>query len=230
MATKAVETIIPIKPIELLEVPIVIVGKTPLITHAWSEKAKQMILDTQTKAAKTQKHEIRIPYNDFIDSLNWLTEKPKHGTTNEEAKNNFEKAVKKGAHFGFHIGGIKQSFITGAYRSGLGVVQTELKGTFILRGAGEFSTFSYAEIKSPNPPNFREDTVNVGGMKKSADLRYRGEFVEWEIPLILQYNKNGKYSLEQLLNIINYGGFATGIGEWRPEKDGQNGMYYLKQM
>jgi hypothetical protein len=35
--------------------------------------------------------------------------------------------------------------------------------------------------------------------------------------------------LEQLLNIVNAGGFAVGIGEWRPEKDGQYGMYYLKQ-
>ena len=27
----------------------------------------------------------------------------------------------------------------------------------------------------------------------------------------------------------NAGGFATGIGEWRPKKDGQYGMYKLKE-
>ena len=74
----------------------------------------------------------------------------------------------------------------------------------------------------------REDTVMVGGMSRVADLRYRGQFDVWEIPLIMQYNKNGKYTREQLLNIINAGGFAVGIGEWRPEKDGQYGMYRLK--
>ena len=140
-----------------------------------------------------------------------------------------EKAIRKGARFGFHIGGIKQSFITGAYRSGMDVKQTELRGSFFLRGKGEYSNTDYAEIITKNPPRMREDTVMVGGMSKSADLRYRGQFDEWEIPLILQYNKNGKYSLEQLLNIVNAGGFAVGIGEWRPEKDGQYGMYYLKQ-
>ena len=46
--------------------------------------------------------------------------------------------------------------------------------------------------------------------------------------MIMEYPKNGKYNLEQLLNLINYGGFVTGIGEWRPEKDGQHGMYRLK--
>jgi hypothetical protein len=28
--------------------------------------------------------------------------------------------------------------------------------------------------------------------------------------------------------MVNYGGFCVGIGEWRPEKKGQFGMYELK--
>ena len=82
---------------------------------------------------------------------------------------------------------------------------------------------------TPNPPSFREDAVNVGGVGKSADLRYRGQFDEWEIPLKIRYNKNGKYTIEQLLATANMGGFAVGIGEWRPDKDGQYGMYELKE-
>lgn len=77
-------------------------------------------------------------------------------------------------------------------------------------------------------PVMREDMVRVGGMSKTADIRYRGMFESWEIPMLMEYNKNGKYSLEQLLNCVNVGGFACGIGEWRPEKDGQFGMYRLK--
>jgi hypothetical protein len=65
-------------------------------------------------------------------------------------------------------------------------------------------------------------------MSKSADIRYRAEFKEWRIPLKLKYMRDGKYSLQQILNMINYGGFCTGIGEWRPEKDGQFGMYHLE--
>ena len=228
MAKKEEAKVLEVMNIELVEVPLTIIGTTPLIVHARSEKAKREMLEKQMGVAKARKHAIKVPNNDFINSLNWLTEKPEDGADNEEAINNFNEAVKKGAAWGFHIGGIKQSFITGAARSGMDVKMTELRGAFFLRGAGEHSNTDYAEIITPVPPHIREDMVVVGGMSKAADLRYRGQFDTWEIPLIMQYNKNGKYSLEQLLNLVNAGGFATGIGEWRPEKDGQYGMYQLK--
>ena len=227
MAKKAEAKVLEVLSVDLAEVEITIVGRTPLIVHRWSEKAKREMLEKQMGVAKKRKHEIKVPTNDFIGSLNWLTPMPELGADDAEATENCDEAIRKGARFSFHIGGIKQSFITGANRSGMDVKQTELRGSFFLRGKGEYSNTDYAEIITKNPPRMREDTVMVGGMSKSADLRYRGQFDEWEIPLILQYNKNGKYSLEQLLNIVNAGGFAVGIGEWRPEKDGQYGMYYL---
>ena len=62
-----------------------IVGDTPLIVHAWDEKAKRMMLEKQMgKAAKT-KHEIKVPTNDFINSLYWLTEKPQNGIDDADA-------------------------------------------------------------------------------------------------------------------------------------------------
>lgn len=204
-----------------------IVGDTPLIVHAWDEKAKRMMLDKQMgKAAKT-KHEIKVPTNDFINSLYWLTEKPQNGVDDADAWHNFEAAVNKGAKFGFSIGGIKQSFITGAARGGLDVKMTELRGAFFLEGDTEASNFDFAEIVGPAPV-MREDMVKVGGMSKTADIRYRGEFRTWEIPLRMRINKNGKYSVEQLLNCVTMGGFVTGIGEWRPERDGQFGMFHLE--
>lgn len=204
-----------------------IVGDTPLIVHAWDEKAKRMMLEKQMgKAAKT-KHEIKVPTNDFINSLYWLTEKPENGISDTEAWHNYEAAVNKGAKFGFSIGGIKQSFITGAARGGLDVKMTELRGAFFLEGDTEASNFDFAEIVGPAPV-MREDMVKVGGMSKTADIRYRGEFRTWEIPLKMRLNKNGKYSMEQLLNCVTMGGFVTGIGEWRPERDGQFGMFHLE--
>lgn len=215
--------------VEVSEAKIVIKGTTPLIVHAWSDKAKRIMLDKMTGVAKAKKHDVRIPWNDFIDSLHWLTPKPKHGTNDEEAKKNFDDAVKKGAKFGFSISGIKQSMVLGAIRTGMDAKGTELRGTMFLQGIGETSNFDYAEIVTKEPPKFREDTVNVGGVSKSADLRYRAQFDEWEIPLKLRFNKNGKYSIEQLLATVNMGGFAVGIGEWRPDRDGQYGMYELKE-
>ena len=34
-------------------------------------------------------------------------------------------------------------------------------------------------------------------------------------------------TLEQIVNLINLGGFTCGIGEWRPEKDGSFGTYQV---
>lgn len=225
MAVKKSNTI-EIKPINIDTVDLTIVGITPLIIHAWSHKAKQEMLDKQRGKKVGAKHDIKIPYNDLIGSLYWLTEQPELGKDDAEAEHNFYSAIENGAKFGFPVTGIKQSIIAGAYRAGLDVKQTELRGTFFLEGGTDSSTIDIAEIVG-SAPSIREDMVKVGGMSKTADIRYRGEFREWEIPLRLKYNRDGKYSLEQILNFVNYGGFVVGIGEWRPERDGQNGMYQL---
>lgn len=226
MATKKASTV-NINAPEFEEVRFRIVGDTPLIVHAWSSKARRQMLDKQMGKATRTKHEIKVPVNDFIESLYWLTEKPELGIDDADAQRNFDKAVEDGARFGFSIGGIKQSFITGAARGGLDVRMTELRGAFFLEGDTDVATFDMAEIVGP-APIMREDFVKVGGMSKTADIRFRGQFNEWEIPLKLRYNKNGKYSLEQILNCVTVGGFVTGIGEWRPERDGQMGMYHLE--
>lgn len=225
MATKKTDQI-EVRPINKQIIEITIKGTTPLIVHAWSEKAKREMLDKQRGKKVTSKHAIKIPVNDFIESLNWLTEKPELGETDEQAEANYTNALLNGAKFGFPVTGIKQSIIAGAYRAGLDVKQTELRGSFFIEGATDASTIDMAEIVGP-PPIMREDMVKVGGMSKVADIRYRGEFLEWEIPLRIRYNADGKYSLEQIINMVNYGGFVCGIGEWRPERDGQFGMYEL---
>lgn len=227
MAAAKKVSAVEIKPMELQRVDITIIGTTPLIVHAWSDKAKQMMLDKQRGKATKSKHEIKIPRNDFMAACYWLTEQPELGADDDEAEENYRAAIAAGAKFGFPVTGIKQSAIMGARRGGLDVVATELRGSFFLEGATEASTNDIAEIISDEPV-LREDMVKVGGMSKTADIRYRPEFRNWEIPLRMTYNVNGKYSLEQLLNCFNVGGFVCGIGEWRPERDGQSGMYRLK--
>ena len=52
MATKKTEEIM-IQPIIIEKRTITIVGDTPLIVHAWSEKAKKEMLEKQQKKTKT---------------------------------------------------------------------------------------------------------------------------------------------------------------------------------
>lgn len=73
-------------------------------------------------------------------------------------------------------------------------------------------------------PRMREDMVRVG--MGTADLRYRAEFFPWFVKLKVRANLN-VLSVEQLANLFNTAGFAVGVGEWRSERDGQNGLFHV---
>ena len=212
--TKEVE-VLEIKALDIKTVPIKLVGDSPLIVHAWSEKAKRIMLDAQMKTTKTKAKEARDPYDDFIQSLYWLTNKPK------STPSDFEKAIKEGAKFGFPVGAIKMAGNSAAYRMGWVKNQMGLRGAYFLQSEhGDM-----AEIIG-DVPIMREDMVRIG--MGSADLRYRGEFQNWHMELTLEYNASGEYTLEQIINIINAGGYVCGLGEWRPEKDGSFGRYHIE--
>ena len=217
MATKKQESaVIEIRNIEIKHVNIRIVGDSPLIVHAWDPKAKQMMLDAQMGKTKTKARAKKDPFDDFINSMYWLEWKPEEST--EEA---FAEAIHKGARWGFPVGAIKQAANSAAYRMGWVKNQMELRGSYFLKTEdGEL-----AEIKGCIP-TMREDMVRVG--MGTADIRFRGEFKDWYMDFELQYNASGSMSLEQIINCINAGGFACGIGEWRPEKDGSFGMYHVE--
>ena len=207
--------VVEIRPIEIKKVTIRIEGDSPLIMHAWSEKAKRMMLETQMGKAKGKRKELKNPTADFIDSLYWLTPMP-----TEKTEEGFETAIAKGARFGFPVTAFKQGAISAAYRMGWSKDKVSLRGAFFIDGDEN----GMVEIHS-DAPIMREDMVRVG--MGTADIRYRGEFRNWYADLTISYNENGQYSLENIINIINAGGYVCGVGEWRPEKDGQYGMYHV---
>ncbi len=80
-------------------------------------------------------------------------------------------------------------------------------------------------ITHPYEPDMRTDHVRLNGT--TADIRYRPEFKEWEIVLDIDYNA-AVVTADQVVNLVNLAGFAVGVGEWRPEKDGNNGRFRVK--
>lgn len=73
-------------------------------------------------------------------------------------------------------------------------------------------------------PQPREDMVRVG--MGTADIRYRAEFTKWSAMIPIAYNKHA-LSKEQIINLFNLAGFGVGVGEWRPEKNGQHGRFHV---
>lgn len=219
MATKKVEAV-NIEPLKIEYRQITIVGDTPLIVHAWSEKAKKEMLEKQQKKTKTSAKAIRDPFAEFMNACYWITEKPKEDT--EEA---FAKAIQNGAKFGFPVTAIKQAAQSTLYRLGVIPNQMIMRGAFFIKGIGENQL---GEIITPYPPECREDMVKIGGISKTSDLRYRPCFNDWKMVLDIEYNASSDITWEQIVNGINTAGFMNGIGEWRPEKDGPYGRFHVE--
>ena len=188
-----------------------VVGDSPLIVHKWSEKAKKEILDKQMKKAKTKGHDAKDPVRDFIESLYWIDGEPE-----DKTEEGFAHAIESGARFGFPSVAFRASAVSAGYRSGVTKDKVSMNAAFHIDG-------ELVEIKGI--PEMREDMVRIG--MGTADIRYRGMFSDWSATFRVKYNASA-ISLEQLVNLINLGGFACGLGEWRPEKGGQFGMFHVE--
>lgn len=192
--------------IRLMEVTII--GDSPLIVHAWSEKAKREMLDKQMKRAKGAK-EAKDPVADFQSSLYHMSD----------------------GGYGFPSVGFKSAAVTAITSVG-GMTKVAARQAFHILGedvdvAGAFdgtkARHNLVRIDGGEPA-MREDTVRVG--MGTADLRYRGEFSDWSARLLVRYNAN-VLAEGQILNIINVAGFAVGVGEWRPERNGSYGCFHV---
>ena len=229
MATKKTENtqVITIKPVRVSKANITLVGDTPLIIHAWGEKAKKEMLAAQQKTKKDKKAmDIRDPFAEFMDALYWVTPKP-----TEHTPEAFEAAIAAGAKFGFPTTAIKQAALAACYRAGIIPNQVGMKCSFYVNpveGCNRGTGSELAVIDTDEPPVFREDMVKIGGMTKVADLRYRPAFNNWRIRLTISLIETGTFTMESIINAINLGGYMNGIGEWRMERDGDFGHYHVE--
>lgn len=197
---------LPALEIGLMEV--VLIGDSPLIVHAWSQKAKKEMLDKQMKKAKSAK-EAKDPKADFAAAMYRLGD----------------------GGYGFPSVAFKNAAVT-AGTSVAGLTKIQARQAFHILGEdadiegafdGSKSRVNLVRIEGGEPA-MREDMVRVG--MGTADLRYRPEFSEWRAKILVRYNQN-VLSESQILNLLNVAGFAVGVGEWRPEKDGQYGMFHV---
>lgn len=207
-ATKDVGIELPALNIGIMEVTLI--GDSPLIVHAWSPKAKREMLDKQMKKAKGAK-EAKDPRADFEASMYRLAD----------------------GGYGFPSVAFKNAAVT-AGTSVAGLTKIAARQAFHILGEDADINGAFDGSKSRvnlvrivgDEPQMREDMVRLGGIGNKADLRYRPEFPAWRAKILVRYNAN-VLSEAQILNLLNVAGFAVGVGEWRPEKDGQYGMFHV---
>ena len=203
MAKATQSKAISIPPMNIQELELVLVGDSPLVVHAWSDKAKEMMLAKQMKKAKQAK-EAKSPEQDFIDSLYWYGEKPKKPTMQD---------VRKGK-FGFPAIAFKAAAVDACSHVD-GMTKVAARGSFHI---------DCGLIEIVGKPHPREDMVRIG--MGVADIRYRAEFTTWRVRLPIRYNAN-VISAEQIVNLFETAGFGIGVGEHRPQKNGSWGRFHV---
>lgn len=226
MATKANEKIVTIKPIVDEIVTVRVVGDTPLIVHKWTEKMKRALPAGKRAAGLdgvADKEGYQTPIESFINSMYWISGKPEDPTVES-----FENAIANGARFGFRVESFKQAAIDAAYSKKWLPNKKGVKGLFFIKPDFiDEEGYQLAEIKG-DKPTMREDVVILSGAGRTPDLRWRGEFKNWYCDLTISYDKDGIYSLSDIVTMLNAGGRYNGVGEYRPEKDGQFGMFHVE--
>ena len=121
--------------------------------------------------------------------------------------------------FGFPAAGVKKALVYAGGRF------TEEKMT-VLRGCvnvmGDLLTIEGSE------PTMRSDTVRLSGGKVTS-IAYRPQFWPWSIRVPVVYNAT-MLSEAQVLNLFQIAGFAIGIGDWRPERNGTFGQFSIGEV
>jgi hypothetical protein len=195
---------ITIEKIAVQRMTVPIVGTTPLIVHNFSEKSKRQMLDAQ-QGRKNVKV-ARDPEAEY------------------EAA--FYRIAREGQPDGYGVPAVafKQATISAArfYKS---VKMSELKQALFFRGLlTKADPQQLVEIHGE--PEMREDVVRLGGIGRSADLRYRPEFREWRAELEIEFVAS-LLSEDSVLSLLGAGGLGVGVCEWRPEKGGDFGRYEI---
>lgn len=209
----AKEVEIPEMPTKTVEVPIV--GTSLLCQHRWSEKARKQIRDKQTGKA-TEGQDTKDPELNARSSLHIMDD------SKREAWNQGE-IDKSEITFVIPAIAFKKAMVRGAKQTDY-LPMTDARGAFFVMGVDhpEKVTVEHGE----DDPYMREDMVRVG--RNKADIRYRGAFDDWAATLRIEYNSK-VVSVEQVIQIVELAGYGVGVGEYRPENDGQWGRFQTKK-
>ena len=147
-----------VKPIDTKTVVIPLESMSPMIQHAWTEKARKMMRDKKA-GKKTKTREVTDPHAEALAATHFTAD----------------------ADYGIPAGAIKKAIINAAHKD-LGIEKTLVRKSLFVVCADKNNVIKI----ECDPPVMREDSVRVGA--GSADLRYRPEFASWRCDLEIMYD------------------------------------------
>jgi len=206
MATKT--TVIRLPEISLEEHIMYIIGTSPLIVHAFPEKARKQMLDRQMKEPKGGR-DARDPYAE-VEAARYRLPDGRDGVPAVALKDSAVTAcsslsdvTKVAARQAFRVKGLPMH--------SKGVIE------------GSFVRTALVPLVA-NAPVIREDVVRLSGIGRTPEMRYRPEFGTWGIEFSIVLNPQ-VISIGQLASMFQAAGHGVGIGDYRPERDGDCGTF-----
>lgn len=185
-----------------------LVGTAPLIVHAFAEKSRKQMLDKQMKTAKGGR-DARDPMAE-VESARYVLPDGRDGfpavgfkSAAVTACTSISDVTKVAARQAFRIPGVVMD------RAGV------LEGSFVRTALVPLVA---------HPPTIREDVVRLSGPSRPAEMRYRPEYSIWGVELDVVLNPQ-VVSIGQLASMFQAAGHGVGIGEYRPERNGDCGTF-----
>lgn len=190
---------IPIKPIEIANISVGLVGSTSLLMEKMSEEIREQLKNIVTGKGK---------------------EKKKNRDLDAEVEHKIHKDVN--GNIGFPAGGFKKAMVEVApYLDGMD--KKLCKGSFFVIGdlPGDLVSIKYKK-KVTNKAVGRDSGIN-----RAPREIWRPEFQGWSCVLNIKYNA-GQITPEQIVELAKLAGFHIGVGSWTPQHSGSYGMFEVK--
>ena len=214
MAKKKQEKVIVIQRLKKEFFTVDIVGEEPINIHKLGSKlAREFEERDRGNITKKKKPGPRDYDKEFMDSLYYIDK-----DCNEV---DAPKKITAKTRFGFPASGFKKAMIS-ACRNVPGVAMTEVKGRFYVLNR-------FVEIKGrPMKDKFWRRIGGKGPGTGTPDRGIRAVLPSWTATLYIKYYPD-LISMDSVINLLHMAGQTEGIGEDRPNKQGNTfGMWFVK--
>jgi hypothetical protein len=213
--------VITIPNLKLASMTVRVEGISPLICHQFPSKTKKILLDKAQKK-NVKMREAKDPEAEFnaaryrIDTEGKYVAEPNGDALPDAIPTRYIKdAMVNAARFveGLSMVETKQLAFVELGKDGVPIQ---------VRNGKKWKTYGI-DVE----PEMHESVQRVGGKGPGTgapDIRFRPIYDQWSTEFDVTYNES-LIGPEQIIALLNYGGFHAGICEHRPSKGGQNGMF-----
>lgn len=194
---------IAIAPVRFSVLTLNIISKSGLICHAYSEKTRKQMQDKQSSGSRAAPREKRNPQEEYEACFYKLED----------------------GSYGFPCNAFKQAAVRAAKMTG--IAMTDARQMFFILPDGRDVQRQIDCVRIIGEPTMRTDEVRIQG--SAMDLRYRPEFTSWSVNLTIEYDLDN-ISPDAISSLVYRAGLTVGVGDWRPEKNGDFGRWKVGEL